>query len=101
MLQHFGVGGYDTMEKLGSSLEAFTVQQTFSAAGLAIIRRLPTLSIPALLDTRYEERYAMDIQFRTYSEYLDDVGLISNAEIRARFMQENRLTLEQTLRINS
>lgn len=100
MIQYFGAGGYDVLERLGSSLEAPSIQQFFTTKGLAIVRRLPTIDITALVDTRYEERYAMDIQFRTYSEYLDVVGLIESVKAEATFKDHNETVLEQNLFIN-
>jgi hypothetical protein len=100
MIQYFGAGGYDTMESLGSSLEAPSVQQFLSGKGIAIVRRLPTIDITGLVDTRYEERYAMDVQFRTYSEFLDTVGLIESVKVKATYKELSETVIEEELFIN-
>jgi len=95
MMQHFGAGGYDAMEKIGSSLELFTIQNQLGKVGLAYARCMQTLDISAVQDARFEQRYTKDIMFRTHYVQIDDVPPIeivsTDSTIKAQTdIEENR-----------
>jgi len=99
MIQHFGAGGYDAMEALGSSLERFTIQQMLNAGSLAYVQVLPTLDISMLVDTRFEERYSKDVIFRTHVDHSDIPGFINRVIIDGEIQAQT--VIERTVDINT
>ena len=78
-IQTVGAGVTGPLQDLRDSLERVTVQRELRSSGFAYVRVLsePT-DLPQVTGSTWQQRAALDVQFRAAREITDDVGLIES-----------------------
>lgn len=71
--QSFGNNSSDFLKKLRVSLGFPTVQNTLRESGIVFVEQLLLSNVPALVESRWEDRNVMDLLFR-YAEVGQDVN---------------------------
>lgn len=83
--QGIGLSSMDFLEKLKTSLERPTVQESLrEAAGICVVDRGAISDISDLVDSRWEERNVMDLFFRFAQVDTDTPGVIEKAFIEKK-----------------
>ena len=77
--QDDGSASMSILERLRSSLEKRTIQDTLKAAGLAFVAEEGRGDLAGIGGTEFEARVFMDLRFRTTYQDTDDVGFIGTA----------------------
>jgi len=72
---------FDTADLAGQRAKLITEQQQLRADGLSLVDVLAVNDAPALIGTRWESRGIIDLQLRTLTALVDEVGLIERVEI--------------------
>lgn len=72
---------FDTANLAGQRAKLITEQQQLRADGLALVDVLAVNDAPALIGTSWESRGIIDLQLRTLTTLVDEVGLIERVEI--------------------
>lgn len=81
-VQSFGPGSLDIMDDLRRTLEKVTVTQDLRSDGIAFIRVVSGVNdLSDTVDTEFEERAGMDVQFRTTAIVTDTVGVIESVDV--------------------
>lgn len=79
--QAYGGDVLTVIENLRTSLQKQTVLDTLRSSGIVFVNWFPINDITDLVDSRFEQRATMDIQFRIAQEYFDNLGAIDQAEV--------------------
>ena len=85
-INYYGDDALDKIEKLYTSLRSQSVKQTLAASGVFFVDRIMQSNITELIDSRFEQRYVLELQFRCSNQGITapdtfDVGVIATVEI--------------------
>lgn len=85
-IQYYGNEGFDTLEKLKTSVGQYDVKDIFIEHGIFYVDRLGEISDTTLLDTLWESRRILELRFRTSNQGVTDphkynVGCIETADV--------------------
>lgn len=80
-LNCYGDSALERANFVSSSIEKPTVIETFSAAGLVVVRVEQVNDLSKTMDNAYETRSQIDVRFRLKTIVEDDVGIIETVEI--------------------
>lgn len=84
-VQAYGVNPMQILENLRTSLQSETNLNQLREAGIAYFGQNSIIDISTLIDSRYELRAAMDLNFRIGQQYAEALGTIATAEVTEEF----------------
>lgn len=97
----YGADSFSILEKLRSSLQNDSVLDTLREDNIAFVQQFPINDVSALLDTEFENRGSMDIQFRVAQDNESDDGLIETVEVDEEFKEGGSVIYTDTVTISS
>ena len=81
-MQAFGDNAFGILEDIRTSLQKPSVLDTLRDDGIVFVNQNEITNVTALLDTEWEPRASMDIQFRVAQTAEDDLGKIETVELQ-------------------
>ena len=81
-VQAYGGEPLTVLQNLRTSLQKQTVLDSLRANGIVFVNWFPINDVTALVDSRFEPRASMDVQFRIADIYTDNLGVISTVELQ-------------------
>lgn len=79
-LQAYGAGAFALLTAIDSAVEKPSVLAGLREDGIVYVDSEPVQNLTYLIETRYRERAALDIRFRTAETQTDDVGYFDHVE---------------------
>lgn len=99
-IQAYGGDVLTVLNNLRTSLQKDTVLDTLRANGVAFVNWFSINDITDLIDSRFEQRAAMDVLFRIADEYFDTLGTIGQLELEEEILNVDGSTIiDQTVLI--
>lgn len=83
-VQFFGEGAYDAAQSALNGLRKVEIQDDLQSANLAPVGSLPEVQdLTALVETDFEERASIDVEFLSIDTFTESVPIIETVEITA------------------